>query len=227
MIDFKAKMKQPPTPTPKRAMGMDLSPTGSALVTLEQTEPKGPVTVVAMTLLNRGSSKNKKPDDANLKGFSTANLAYVGAAVGYELSTRKPGIVCLEDYSGGHGPQAIHLPFIGEVGGVAKLWMHQTQVRWYELAASTLKKFVTGSGAGKKEQMWLGAYKRWGVDATVLGDDNNVLDAYCLARAGLALLWHEEDPSTMTKTDAVALKPIRVGGSPRLKKPKAKKGIDE
>jgi hypothetical protein len=31
----------------------------------------------------------------------------------------------------------------------------------------------------------------------------------------------------MTKTDAVALKPIRVGGSPRLKKPKAKKGIDE
>jgi len=177
-----------------------------------------------MTLLNRGKSPPKKGDEL-LRGMSVHNLVYVASGIGHELTIRAPMLVCLEDYSGGHGPQAVQLPFIGEVGGAARLWMHQGGVRWFELAASTLKKYVTGSGKGKKETMWLGCYQRWGIDTKTLGTDNNVLDAYCLARAALALLWHEEDPSTMTNVDKVALKPIRVGGSSRLKKDK--KGSNE
>jgi crossover junction endodeoxyribonuclease RuvC len=43
---------------------------------------------------------------------------------------------------------------------------------------TTLKKFVTGSGKAKKEQMLLQTYKRWGVEFS----DNNTCDAYCLSR---------------------------------------------
>jgi hypothetical protein len=181
-----------------------------------------------MTLLDRGSSKNKRPENENLKGFSIHNLLYVASGIGHELSIRKPDLVCLEDYSGGHGPQAIHLPFIGEVAGAGKIWLHQTGTRWFELAATTLKKYVTGSGAGKKEVMWLGAYKKWGIDQNVLGSSDNILDAYCLARVALAILWQEEDPSTMPKFEQAVLKAMRVGGSARLSKAaKKKRSADE
>ena len=42
----------------------------------------------------------------------------------------------------------------------------------------TLKKFVCGKGNVKKEQMLLQTYKRWGMEF----QDNNICDAYCLAR---------------------------------------------
>ena len=55
---------------------------------------------------------------------------------------------------------------------------------------STLKKFVTGKGNAKKDQMLLKTFKRWGVEF----NDHNVCDAYGLARYGLAEL--------ETRTDA-------------------------
>jgi Holliday junction resolvasome RuvABC endonuclease subunit len=175
-----------------------------------------------MMLLNRGRSPPKKGDEA-LRGMSIHNLVYVASSIGEELSKRKPQLVMLEDYSGGSGPQAVHLPFIGEVAGAAKLWMHQQGVPWMEIAAATLKKFVTGSGAGKKEVMWLGAYKRWGIDQATLGDDNNVLDAYCLARAALVVMWARDPAAHMTKSDLDTLKKAREGGSPRERAKKGKK----
>jgi Holliday junction resolvasome RuvABC endonuclease subunit len=42
----------------------------------------------------------------------------------------------------------------------------------------TLKKFVCGKGNVKKEQMLLQTYKKWGMEF----QDNNICDAYCLAR---------------------------------------------
>lgn len=177
-------------------------------------------------LLNRGKSPPKKGDE-HLKGMSIHNLLYVASNIGAELTAQRPPLVLLEDYSGGHGPNASILAQTGEVTGAAKLWMHQLEIPWREVAATTLKKFVTGSGAGKKEVMWLGAYKRWGVEPETLQKNDNVLDAYCLARAGLALLWAEDDPTTMTKADRDALAKIRMGGSPRETKRKAKKGTDE
>ena len=52
------------------------------------------------------------------------------------------------------------------------------------VAPTTLKKFVTGNGASKKDVMSIETLKRWGV--TILND--NEADAYGLAQIGLALL---------------------------------------
>lgn len=62
----------------------------------------------------------------------------------------------------------------------------RTQFTWLAIvykmiAPGTLKKFVTGKGTGKKELMLKEVYKKWGEDF----DDNNVCDAYCLARMAL------------------------------------------
>jgi len=52
------------------------------------------------------------------------------------------------------------------------------------VAPTSLKKFVTGSGNAKKDEMLLATFKRWGVSIL----DDNVCDAYGLAQMGLAIL---------------------------------------
>ena len=52
------------------------------------------------------------------------------------------------------------------------------------VAPTTLKKFVTGSGKGDKDQMMMAVFKNYGHEAL----DNNECDAYALAACGLAVL---------------------------------------
>jgi crossover junction endodeoxyribonuclease RuvC len=42
----------------------------------------------------------------------------------------------------------------------------------------TLKKYATGKGTSKKQEMLLQIYKRWGVEF----NDDNAADSYALAR---------------------------------------------
>jgi Holliday junction resolvasome RuvABC endonuclease subunit len=174
--------------------------------------------VLSTVLLNRGSSKSRAKGDEALKGMSIGNLSYVAGAIGHELTTQRPDLVMLEDYSGGHTGSPFTLACTGEITGAAKLWMHSQQTLWREIAAATLKKYVTGSGGGKKEAMWLGAFKKFGIDQDVLGDDNNVLDAYCLARMGLDLArFQTEGASGFAKYEIETFKKPRMGGASRLK----------
>lgn len=53
-----------------------------------------------------------------------------------------------------------------------------------EVPPSVLKKWVTGSGNAKKEDMKLHAYKRWGFEDR----SNNAIDARCLRELGLWIL---------------------------------------
>lgn len=204
---------------PLKVSGLDLSPTGTGLVTLSMTDPKSPPKLENILLLNRGRADGKI-DDAHLRGMGIENLLYVASGIGAELGRQKPSLVVVEDYSGGGTQNAFILACTGEVTGAAKLWMKQLAIPWLEVAGSTLKKFVSGSGAGKKEVVWLGCYKRWGVDQSVLGDDNNVLDAYCLARLGLAITLHKAGKYDPTKYESEVFKVIRQGGAPRPSKKK-------
>lgn len=80
---------------------------------------------------------------------------------------------------------------IGEGGGVTKLAL----VKWYGsdeavayptlVSTSALKKFVTGKGVGKKNEILLAVYRKWGVD---FGGQDDMADAFGLARVGSALL---------------------------------------
>ena len=91
-------------------------------------------------------------------------------------------LVCLEGYSFGSQGRAVFN--IGELGGVIRCMLYDKGIEWVEVAPSTLKKFACGKGNVKKDQIALHVYKRWGYTAP----DNNVADAYVLARIGQELL---------------------------------------
>lgn len=68
--------------------------------------------------------------------------------------------VCVENYAFNKGNQAHQ---VGELGGLVRLILWRQCVSSYLVAPATLKKFVTGSGGGKKAGIPLHLYKRWGL----------------------------------------------------------------
>jgi Holliday junction resolvasome RuvABC endonuclease subunit len=74
---------------------------------------------------------------------------------------------------------------LGELAGVTKLSLynyfdHLNQQCAFplQIPPMTLKKYATGKGTAKKQEMLLQIYKRWGVEF----NDDNAADAYALAR---------------------------------------------
>lgn len=84
---------------------------------------------------------------------------------------------------------------IGEGGGAIKLGLLDglgvAEKRAYPTLVSpnSLKKYVLGAGSGKKNQMLMGAYKKWGVEFS----SDDMADAYSLGRLGVALLCGQTD----------------------------------
>lgn len=67
--------------------------------------------------------------------------------------------------------------------------LYRSGFKFVVVAPSSLKKFATGKGNCPKDNIMLEVYKRWGVSFT----DNNVCDAYALAKVGQALMGKMED----------------------------------
>jgi len=74
---------------------------------------------------------------------------------------------------------------LGELAGVTKLSLYnyfdnlnQQSALPLQIPPMTLKKYATGKGTAKKQEMLLQIYKRWGVEF----NDDNAADAYALAR---------------------------------------------
>jgi Holliday junction resolvasome RuvABC endonuclease subunit len=67
---------------------------------------------------------------------------------------------------------------MGALHYLIRLIFLKKKINYKVIAPGTLKKFVAGTGVAKKELMLLKTYKKWGVEF----DDNNLCDAYGLAR---------------------------------------------
>jgi crossover junction endodeoxyribonuclease RuvC len=70
---------------------------------------------------------------------------------------------------------------MGALHYLIRIFLYRKKVKYKIIAPGTLKKFVTGSGAAKKEQMLLHVYKRWGVEFKT----NDLADAFSLAQLAL------------------------------------------
>jgi len=102
----------------------------------------------------------------------------------YDLLTPDIGHVCMEGYAPG---AKFGREMAGELGAITKqaLWQAlQGDARYPTIVAPTgVKKYATGKGVAPKDHMLLAVYKRWGVTF----DDDNLADAYTLARIAAAL----------------------------------------
>ena len=84
---------------------------------------------------------------------------------------------------------------LGELAGVVKLALFSyfdsidpTNALPLQIPPMTLKKYATGKGTAKKQEMLLQIYKRWGVEF----NDDNAADAYALARLAADVYRGEE-----------------------------------
>lgn len=73
---------------------------------------------------------------------------------------------------------------LGELAATVKLTLY----RWWSICPlqvppMTLKKYATGKGNSKKQEMLMQMYKRWGVEF----NDDNAADAYALSRVAAGI----------------------------------------
>lgn len=113
--------------------------------------------------------------DSKSWSHAYARLHHIGEKFMHFVENTQPTHIAIEGYSFGskQGREGA-----GELGGHLRWMLHKAGYSFLIVPPLTLKKFVTGKGQGKKEQMMLHAYKRWSYE----GADNNACDAYCLSR---------------------------------------------
>lgn len=102
--------------------------------------------------------------------------------------------IFIEGYAFGAKGRAVFS--VAELGGVLRTMLAERFTSYFDVAPTSLKKFVTGKGNVKKAVMLEKVFRKYGVGSEILKDDNQV-DAYSLAQFGVA--WHkhflEEDES--------------------------------
>lgn len=103
--------------------------------------------------------------------------------------------ICIEGYS--FGSHMAHGRAIAEIGGIVRYVLGRHRIAYRDIPPTSLKKFISNAGNAKKDQMLLQTYKRYGVEFS----DDNMCDAYGLAKIGEAIRWIEtNDPNGMDLT---------------------------
>jgi crossover junction endodeoxyribonuclease RuvC len=92
-----------------------------------------------------------------------------------------PKLVVVEGYGYGN---AFTLGTLVELGTLFRLELIAAKVPFLEVPPKSLKKFVTGTGVSAKQIMMKKALQLWNLDI----DDDDAVDAYCLAQFGRAVL---------------------------------------
>jgi crossover junction endodeoxyribonuclease RuvC len=128
------------------------------------------------TLIEKGEASFKTT------GLSRAGDFYDFAVAMY--TKHIPALVMIENYGFAN---AYTLGTLVEVGTAVRLGLRACNAKITLVPPTVLKKFVTGTGLAKKEQMLLSIYKRWGVEFA----SNNEADAYALARMAMAHMGYE------------------------------------
>lgn len=145
--------------------GIDSSLTGTGLVVT-----LGGELLKAMTI-----------DTDKLRGVE--RLLHIERRLRFELKPFLHSIwlVCLEGYAYARPNQAHQ---IGELGGVIRRFLHEERLPWIEISPHSVKKFATGKGNVKKNQVLMYVYKQWGLEL----DDDNIADAFVLCKMGEAVI---------------------------------------
>lgn len=132
---------------------------------------------------------------------------------------RDADLIVLEGYS--FGSKGAGVFQTAELGGVLRVMIHERGKWLVEVAPTQLKKFATGKGNTKKEEVKLGVFKRWGVEFKT----NDETDAFVLAKIGEAIIGEaiidEAVRDRLTKPQREIVDQLM---GEKVPKPKVKKG---
>lgn len=97
--------------------------------------------------------------------------------IGELVAAHEIHVAIVEGYAFG---SAFGREALGELGGVVRLRLHKMGIPFVIAAPTALKKYATGKGNAKKDEVLAAAIKRSGLDIT----DNNAADAWWLYQMG-------------------------------------------
>lgn len=104
-------------------------------------------------------------------------------------------VICIEGFSYGSKGQGVSFQY--GLGWIIRYMLHNEGFKVIEVPPTSLKKFVTGKGNVKKENMVLPIYKHWGFE----NDSDNIRDAYVLSKMAEAI--HETVELTKYQLDVL------------------------
>lgn len=126
-------------------LSLDLSLRSSGIATIDE---KGEIIFV---------STIKTP--INLRGVR--RLDYVWLSISNYISQYKPEFIVLEDYAfSAHGS----IPNLGELSGVVKYQLFKSNVPFFIISSTAIKKFVTGKGNSPKEAIMPAIYRKYKIE---------------------------------------------------------------
>src|SRR3990167_3158409 len=119
-----------------KVIGIDQSLNGTGICVIENG-----VLIVTHTITHK-----------HLKGVE--KLAHIKRNIQVILDMEKPDLAAMEDYAYSRFGFTFKL---GEVGGVVKLLLYENKIPLKIFGIKTIKKFATGNGNAKKEDMVIAA----------------------------------------------------------------------
>lgn len=148
-------------------MGLDISATGTGVVVIDGDAGRKPKLVVEYEISTK-----------KLTGM--ARISEIASKIIATMTDHAPSKIVVEDYAVGKfaGSAIVSI----EVGAIVRYFMAQYEQKIGLVSPTALKKFVSGKGTSKKEQMMMHILQRWGHASLT----NNTADAYGLAVMGLA-----------------------------------------
>lgn len=153
----------------KTALGIDLSTVSTGLVLLRESHEADMADLVFDELV-------KVP--VKVKGIQ--RYIAVVTHIMERIEEHKPDRIVVEGYSLNMKHASSVIPLV-ELGGMLRFMLHLDGLSWLDPRATELKKFVTGKGTSKKEEVMLHVFKRWEYSAA----NSDLADAYVLACMGL------------------------------------------
>lgn len=158
--------------------GLDLSLTGTGIACLKESGLPAPADI-EISLEEVGTQPKNFTN-------SLVRVEHIADKILAHINNNKPKMIVIEDYFSGRNPKVIIQ--LCELGTIVRYKLLKAGYSFTTVTPNQLKKFCLGSGAGGKELVLKGVYKRWGLDLT----SNNLADATVLAYMAKAI-WNQNN----------------------------------
>jgi crossover junction endodeoxyribonuclease RuvC len=103
--------------------------------------------------------------------------------------------ICIEGFSYGSKGKGISTQY--GIGWLIRSYLIECGFKYQEVSPSGLKKFASGKGNAKKDNLVIPIYKKWGFES----DSDNIRDAYILAQ--IARYKHEDIQRTSYQKEVI------------------------